>query len=103
MKKIYIKLLVIILPLLVITPLTFSNKEVKKEKEIAIKEPSLPGGIVAYTLNGENTDVSYNDLIEGYEIDSITCKNGTIAIYNKEDNSVYQIFICQTIVLWTLS
>ena len=33
MKKIYIKLLVIILPLLVITPLTFFNKEVKKKKK----------------------------------------------------------------------
>ena len=36
----------------------------------------------------KKADVSYNGLIEGYEIDSITCKNGTIAIYNKEDNSI---------------
>ncbi len=88
MKKIYIKLLVIILPLLVITPLTFFNKEVKKEKEIAIKEPSLPGGIVAYTLNGENTELSYSELLDGYEINKITCKNGTIATYDSDSNSV---------------
>ena len=88
MKKKYIKLLVIILPLLVITPLTFSNKEVKKEKEIAIKEPSLPGGIVAYTLNGENTELSYSELLDGYEINKITCKNGTIATYDSDSNSV---------------
>ena len=61
-----------------------NNKEISKVKKILSK----PEGIQAYTLNGENTNISYNDLIEGYEIDSITCKNGTIATYNKEDNSV---------------
>ena len=88
MKKIYIKLLVIILPLLVITPLTFSNKEVKKEKEIAIKEPSLPGGIVAYTLGGEKTNISYNELINSYAVNKITCKNGTNATFNTYDKSI---------------
>ena len=88
MKKKYIKLLVIILPLLVITPLTFSNKEVKKEKEIAIKEPSLPGGIVAYTLGGEKTNISYNELINSYAVNKITCKNGTNATFNTYDKSI---------------
>ena len=61
-----------------------NNKEISKVEKLLSK----PEGIQAYTLNGENTNISYNDLIEGYEIDSITCKNGTIATYNKEDNSV---------------
>ena len=65
------------------------NKE-ENNKEISKVEKSLskPEGIQAYTLNGENTNISYNDLIEGYEIDSITCKNGTIATYNQSDNTV---------------
>ena len=61
-----------------------NNKEISKVEKILSK----PEGIQAYTLNGKKTDISYNDLIEGYEIDSITCKNGTVATYNKEDNSV---------------
>ena len=61
-----------------------NNKEISKVEKILSK----PDGIQAFTLYGEKTDISYNDLIEGYEIDSITCKNGTIATYNKDDNSV---------------
>ena len=61
-----------------------NNKEISKVEKLLSK----PEGIQAYTLNRKKTDISYNDLIEGYEIDSITCKNGTIATYNKEDNSV---------------
>ena len=61
-----------------------NNKEISKVEKLLSK----PEGIQAYTLNGKKTDISYNDLIEEYEIDSITCKNGTIATYNKEDNSV---------------
>ncbi len=59
-------------------------KEINKIEEILSK----PNGIQAYTLNGEKTDLSYNDLISGYVVDTITCKNGTIATFNKTDNSV---------------
>ena len=61
-----------------------NNKEISKVEKLLSK----PEGIQAYTLNGENTNISYNDLIKGYEIDSITCKNGTIATYNQSDNTV---------------
>ena len=59
-------------------------KEINKVEEILSK----PNGIQAYTLNGEKTNLSYNDLINSYVVDTITCKNGTIATFNKTDNSV---------------
>ena len=87
------KLFIILSTLVLIITLLFSfifkdNKENSKEISKVEKLLSKPEGIQAYTLNGKKTDISYNNLIEGYEIDSITCKNGTIATYNKEDNSV---------------
>ena len=51
MRKKYLKFLVVLIPFLVIFPLIFTNKEIKKENKVAIKETTLPNGIVAYTLN----------------------------------------------------
>ena len=89
-RKLFIILstLVLIITLLLLSFVFKDNKENNKEISKVEKLLSKPEGIQAYTLNGKKTDISYNDLIEGYEIDSITCKNGTIATYNKEDNSV---------------
>lgn len=47
-----------------------------------------PKGIQAYTLEGEQTDLSYADLIKAYEVESITCKNGTTATFNRDDSSI---------------
>ena len=88
MRKKYLKFLVVLIPFLVIFPLIFTNKEIIKENEVAIKETTLPNGIVAYTLNGEKTNITFNELINGYTINKITCKNGSSATYNKEDNSI---------------
>ena len=89
-RKLFIILstLVLIITLLLLSFVFKDNKENNKEISKVEKLLSKPEGIQAYTLNGKKTDISYNNLIEGYEIDSITCKNGTIATYNKEDNSV---------------
>ena len=90
-RKLFIILstLVLIITLLLLLSFVFKdNKENNKEISKVEKLLSKPEGIQAYTLNGKKTDISYNNLIEGYEINSITCKNGTIATYNKEDNSV---------------
>ena len=88
MRKKYLKFLVVLIPFLVMFPLIFTNKEIIKENEVAIKETTLPNGIVAYTLNGEKTNITFNELINGYTINKITCKNGSSATYNKEDNSI---------------
>ena len=88
-KNLFILLGVLILSIgLLFSYIVKDNKENNKEISKVEKILSKPEGIQAYTLNGEKTNISYNDLIEGYEIDSITCKNGTIATYNKENNSV---------------
>ena len=88
MKK-YVMLILLLISLMLLTfNLNTAKKESKKEISKIEKILSKPAGITAYTLNGEKTDLSYNDLISGYEIDSIACKNGTIATYNNEDNTV---------------
>ena len=88
MKK-YVILILLLISLMLLT-FNFNNVKEENNKEISKVEKILekPEGIQAYTLNGEKTDLSYKDLIEGYEIDSITCKNGTIATYNITDNSI---------------
>lgn len=88
MKKYIILIIMLISSLL----LTFNLKNIKKEnnKEISKVEKILskPEGIQAYTLNGEKTNKEFNDLINNYVLDKITCKNGTIATYNKATNEV---------------
>ena len=76
-----------------------NNKEIYKALEILSK----PNGIQAYTLNGEKTDLTYNDLINSYVVDTITCKNGTIATLTKLIiQLIYLTSTCLIIVLWIL-
>ena len=90
--RILIVLLSIILVLSLIIVLNTNRSELIKTK---ISENSKinnmiekPEGIQAYTLNGEKTNITFNELINGYTINKITCKNGSSATYNKEDNSI---------------
>ena len=87
------KLFIILSTLVLIITLLFSfvfkdNKENNKEISKVEKILSKPEGIQAYTLNGEKTNKEFNDLINNYVLDKITCKNGTIATYNKATNEV---------------
>ena len=74
MKK-YVMLILLLISLMLLT-FNLNNTKEENNKEISKIEKILskPAGITAYTLNGEKTDLSYNDLISGYEIDSIACK-----------------------------
>ena len=87
------KLFIILSTLVLIITLLFSfifkdNKENSKEISKVERLLSKPEGIEAYTLNGEKTNKEFNDLINNYVLDKITCKNGTIATYNKATNEV---------------
>ncbi len=86
------KYIILVLMLISIFLLTFNLKNIKedKNKEISKVERLLskPEGIEAYTLNGEKTNKEFNDLINNYVLDKITCKNGTVATYNKATNEV---------------
>ena len=89
MRKKYLKFLVVLIPFLVIFPLIFTNKEINNKGISKVERLlSKPEGIQAYTLNGEKTNITFNELINGYTINKITCKNGSVATYNKEDNSI---------------
>ena len=61
-----------------------NNKEISKVEKLLSK----PEGIQAYTLNGERTDKTFDEMVNYYVIDTITCQNGSVATYNQGDNTV---------------
>ena len=61
-----------------------NNKEISKVEKLLSK----PEGIQAYTLNGEKTDKTFDEMVNYYVVDSITCQNGSVATYNQSDNTV---------------
>ena len=88
-KKLFIILGILVLSINLILSFAFKdNKEENKEISKVEKILSKPEGIQAYTLEGEKTNKEFNDLINNYVLDKITCKNGTVATYNKATNEV---------------
>ena len=61
-----------------------NNKEISKVEKLLSK----PEGIQAYTLNGEKTDKTFDEMVNYYVVDTITCQNGSVATYNQSDNTV---------------
>ena len=86
-KKIFIIIGVLVVSISLVLSFAF-KKEYKKAIKETIIASELPGGIMAYTLNGEKTSLTYNDLISNYVLDTITCKNGTVATYSKSTKEV---------------
>ena len=89
-RKLFIILSTLVLIITLLLSFVFKDNKEENNKEISKVEKILskPDGIQAYTLNGEKTDLSYSDLISGYLIDTIACKNGTVATYNSSDNTI---------------
>ena len=52
------------------------------------KNITKPSNTQAYTYMGEKTDKTYEWLLLNKTVNKITCKNGTVATFNYEDNSV---------------
>ena len=48
-----------------------------------IISPASDINLVAYTLNGQATDKTYAELLETHAVSSVTCKNGTVARWDK--------------------
>ena len=53
-----------------------------------ILNPSSDINLLSYTLNGNSTTLTYNNLLSKYVVDKVTCKNGTTASWNYEENSM---------------
>ena len=53
-----------------------------------ILNPSSDINLLSYTLNGNSTTLTYNNLLSKYVVDKVTCKNGTSASWNYEENSM---------------
>ena len=87
MKRFVIMVLMLI-SILLLTLNLGSNEEEVKEEKVVEKNISLPSTIQAYTYEGEKTDKTYEWLLSNKIVNKITCKNGTIAKFNYEDNSV---------------
>ena len=88
------KKLFIILGVLVSSTSLVLSFTLKKEdnnvisKEETVEMGNLPSGIMAYTVNGKKTSLSYEYLLNNNTVNKITCKNGTVATFNTSDNSV---------------
>lgn len=80
MKK---TILIIIVATLIIIGKTTIKKEEAKEKNLI---ESLGG--LAYTLDGEKTDESYESLITNNEVNIITCEKGTIAVWDNTNKRI---------------
>ena len=87
MKK-YIIIISLLISTLLLTLFLSNYKENNKEISKVDRVLSKPEGIQAFTLNGQKTNITFNELINSYIINKITCKNGSSATYNKEDNSI---------------
>ena len=87
MKK-YIIIITLLISTLLLTLFLSNYKENNKEISKVKRLLSKPEGIQAYTLNGQKTNKEFSDLINNYVLDKITCKNGSIATYNKATNEV---------------
>ena len=88
-KKLFIILGVLVLSTSLVLSFALKKDNTKVlTKEEAFKTSEFPGGIMVYTLNGEKTSLSYEYLLNNNTVNKITCKNGSTATYNKEDNSV---------------
>ena len=87
MKK-YIIIIILLISTLLLTLFLSNYKENNKEISKVERMLSKPEGIQAFTLNGQKTNKEFNDLINNYVLDKITCKNGSIATYNKTTNEV---------------
>ena len=53
-----------------------------------ILNPSSDINLLSYTLNGNSTTLTYNNLLSKYLVDKVTCKNGTSASWNYEENAM---------------
>ena len=87
MKRFVIIILMLISTFLLTLNL-INNKEELKENKVVEKNITKPSNIQAYTYMGEKTDKTYEWLLRNKTVNKITCKNGTLATYNYEDNSV---------------
>ena len=87
MKRFVIIILMLISTFLLTLNL-INNKEELKENKVVEKNITKPSNIQAYTYEGEKTDKTYEWLLSNKIVNKITCKNGTIAKFNYEDNSV---------------
>ena len=87
MKKYFLIALMLISTFLLTLKL-INNKEELKENKVVEKSITKLSNIQAYTYMGEKIDKTYEWLLLNKTVNKITCKNGTIATFNYEDNSV---------------
>lgn len=87
MKKKAILLLSMIVFGLGLTSYLLFNNNGKEDNKVSNtnnvkKILKMPHNIQAYTLNGERTDKTFDEMVNYYVVDTITCQNGSVATYN---------------------
>ena len=78
-KKIALTLIILIS---VTSLFIYSILNTKEEKEV--KEPVKKNQMVAFTVDGENVDISFPQKGEGYKGESVTCTNGITGVWNND-------------------
>ncbi len=53
-----------------------------------ILNPSSDINLLSYTLDGKSTTLTYNNLLSKYLVNKVTCKNGTTASWNYEEEAM---------------
>ncbi len=74
-------------------PVIYINNEVQvtgsgTASDPYILNPSSDINLLSYTLNGNSTTLTYNNLLSKYVVDKVTCQKGTTASWNYEENSM---------------
>ena len=74
-------------------PVIYINNEVQvtgsgTASDPYILNPSSDINLLSYTLNGNSTTLTYNNLLSKYLVDKVTCQKGTTASWNYEENSM---------------
>ena len=74
-------------------PVIYINSDVQVTGSGTASDPYILSSgsdinLLSYTLNGESTTLTYNNLLSKYLVDKVTCKNGTTASWNYEENSM---------------
>ena len=74
-------------------PVIYINNEIQvtgsgSASDPYILNPSSDINLLSYTLNGNSTTLTYNNLLSKYVVDKVTCQKGTTASWNYEENSM---------------
>ena len=79
-KNFFIIFFVVLVGLSSVSLIISKNKkqDIDSKNVSGVKHLTKPNGITAYTLDNKSTNISYEDLLNYYTLEKITCKMGLL-------------------------